>query len=76
MANQVEIIPTGEDFDRKFVNKTFGMFFSDKYIHKKIREGFVREKLLEEFRVSGRYATMKGDSTQIDYFSQLNSTSF
>lgn len=60
LANQLEIISSEESSDRKFINETFSMFFSDKYIQKKIREGFNREKLLAQFRASDRYATMKG----------------
>lgn len=60
LMNQLEIISNEEASDRKFINESFGIFFSDKYLHGKIREGTNRENLLTECRKVDRHATMKG----------------
>lgn len=60
MAKRLEIIPSEESSDRKFINETFDMFFSEKYIKKQIRNGCTKEQLLPQFRQTERYDTMRG----------------
>lgn len=72
LAKRLEIIPSKESSDRKFVNESFDLFFSDKYIEKQIRNGCAKEQLLTQFRDSNRYETMKGEV----FFSSIQKSNF
>lgn len=61
LAKRLEIIPGEESSDRRYINETFDMFFSEKYIKKQMRNGCAKEKLLTQFRETDRYETMRGE---------------
>lgn len=61
LVKQLEIIPNEESSDRKFINESFGIFFSEKYMKQQIQKSSSPEQLLTQFRGSDRYETMKSE---------------
>lgn len=63
---QLETIPSTGSGDRLYVNTSFTVFFSDKYIKKRIKKckkleiSKLREEVLKILRESDRHQTMKG----------------
>lgn len=46
-------------FDRSFINSSFLIFFSDRYILKQKKKGMARKAVLIKFRESNRYNIMR-----------------
>lgn len=80
LAKQLETISGEPGSDRVFINSHFPLFFPAKYVRKQVKKGLSREEILNKFRSSDRYATMKGrittrqvihssHNTIIEYFS-------
>lgn len=57
----LEIIPSEESSDRRYINESFDIFFSEKYIKQQIQIGCATDQLLTQFRGTGQYELMKGE---------------
>lgn len=61
-AKQMDIldnIPSDSKNDRLFINTAFFIFFTERKIRKQIKNGIVRDAVLEKFRSSSKYGLMK-----------------
>lgn len=80
----VETIPGCASSDRLYVNSSFRLFFSDKYINKKIKKcskngtgvSTLREGVLKMIRESDRHQTLKGKFQNIFCFRYNHSNFF
>lgn len=55
----LDTISSSQVFDRSFINYSFMIFFSEKYILKQRKKGLARKEILNKFRESNRYDTMR-----------------
>lgn len=55
----LKFISSSQLFDRSFINSSFLIFFTEKYILKQKKKGLTRKEVLNKFRESSRYETMK-----------------
>lgn len=72
-AKILDTIPRTPSFDRTFVNTSFSMFFTEKYLNKKIKkchknevdDSKLRVEVLKILRDSERHQTMRGKTVCI-----------
>lgn len=59
LLKHLQMIPSAHTFDKAFINASFTVFFTDKYIKKQKKNGLDRVAALKKFRDSSRYETMR-----------------
>lgn len=57
---KLETISGREESDRNYVNELILIIFTEKYIKKQVANGLTWYNVLQKFRESNRYETMKG----------------
>lgn len=55
----LETMSSTPTFDKPFINASFMVFFTDKYLKKQKKKGLDRQATLQKFRDSQRYETMR-----------------
>lgn len=51
-------VPMGPTYDRQYINKSFTVFFSERYMKKLIAAGLSRSNMLDKLRSSKRYSIL------------------
>lgn len=60
LMRKLETISGREESDRNYVNELILIIFTEKYIKKQVANGLTWYNVLQKFRESNRYETMKG----------------
>lgn len=63
LAEQLESIPHSASFDRVYINKSFAIMFPERRLRRQVKKGLTRKNILDKFRESDQYRTMKGNSS-------------
>lgn len=59
LLKYLEKISSAPTFDKPFINASFTIFFTEKYLKKQQKNGLDRSATLQKFRDSPRYETMR-----------------
>lgn len=59
LLKYLETMSSAPTFDKPFINASYTIFFTDKYLKKQKKNGLDRKATLQKFRDSQRYETMR-----------------